>query len=147
MKSRSMSPRIEGGKILEAAKLWVGFMLGAWRGRRPFLAVTIEGQVILRKTCARHQLTIIQTLVIDKELEIVRTRETGCPWFADASLPSGNRLGFPLPASRHSYPCGVMSRRLDPINSIGQFLSITVGRNVPAEGILQHRRRPTPSRC
>jgi len=29
----------------------------------------------------------------------------------------------------------VWSRSLDPIDSIGQLLSITVGRNVPAEGI------------
>ena len=104
MKSRSMSSRIVDGKMLEAAKLRVDIVLGARRGRRLFLAVTIKGQVILRKTYARHQLTIIQTLVTDKELKIVRTRETGCPWFADASLPSGNCLSFPLPASRHSRP-------------------------------------------
>ena len=104
MKSRSMSSRIEDGKMLEAAKLQVDIALGVWRGRRLFLAVTIKGQVILRKTYARHQLTITQTLVTDKELKIVRTREIGCPWFADASLPSGNRLSFPLPASRHSRP-------------------------------------------
>ena len=47
--------------MLEAAKLQVDIALGAWLGRRLFLAVTIKGQVILRKTYARHQLTIIQS--------------------------------------------------------------------------------------
>ena len=27
----------------------------------------------------------------------MRTPKTGCPWFVDASLPSGNRLGLPVP--------------------------------------------------
>lgn len=89
--------------MLEAAKLRVDIVLGAWRGRRLFLAVTINGQVILRKTYARHQLTIIQTLVTDKELKI------GCPWYADASLPSEIVLAFHSPHSRPTtYPCGVM---------------------------------------
>lgn len=33
--------------MLEAAKLRVGIVLGAWRERRLFLAVTIKGEVIL----------------------------------------------------------------------------------------------------
>jgi hypothetical protein len=38
-------------------------------------------------------------------------------------------------ADRPESKVRVWSRSLDPIDSIGQLLSITVGRNVPAEGI------------